>query len=103
MFASAHRLRARVVPTPAPVVDPSTFAPTAITLARRLDWAALLRRVWGPDVTSCPRCGDTLGVLAFLSHPDVTAPILAHLGIASVIPPLAPARAPPDHDELPWS
>ena len=68
-------------------------------LARRLDWAALLRRV---DVTTCPQCGDRLRVLAFLSHPEVTAPILAHLGIASAIPPLAPARAPPDQLDLSW-
>jgi len=103
LFASAHRLRARVVPAPAPVEHPSTTtAPTAITRARRLDWAALLRRVWRPDVTTCPQCGDTLRVLAFLSHPDVTAPILAHLGIVSTIPPLAPARAPPDQLDLSW-
>ena len=38
-----------------------------------------------------------------LSHPEVTAPILAHLGIASTIPPLAPARAPPDQLDLSWS
>ena len=52
------------------------------------------------EVTTCPQCGDTLRVLAFLSHPDVTAPILAHLGIVSTIPPLAPARAPPDPLDL---
>jgi len=101
VFASAHRLRARVVPTPV-VEDPSATTPTANTLARRLDWAALLRRVWGPDVTTCPQCGDRLRVIALLSHPEVTAPILAHLGIASAIPPLAPARAPPDQLDLSW-
>ena len=99
IFASAHRLRARVVPTP--VQEPST-APTTLTLARRLDWAALLRRVWGPDVTSCPQCGDRLRVLALLSHPELTAQILAHLGIDSVLPVIAPARAPPDQLDLSW-
>jgi hypothetical protein len=34
-------------------------------------------------------------VLAFLTHPDVTARILDHLGLASTVPPIAPARAPP--------
>ena len=71
-------------------------------LARRLDWAALLRRVWGPDVTSCPQCGDRLRVLALLSHPELTAQILAHLGIDSVLPVIAPARAPPDQLDLSW-
>ena len=67
-------------------------------LARRLDWASLLRRVFGEDVTRCPRCGDRLRVLAFLTHPDVTARILDHLGLASAVPPIAPARAPPQDD-----
>ena len=67
-------------------------------LARRLDWASLLRRVFGEDVTRCPRCGDRLRVLAFLTHPDLTAAILDHLGLASAVPPIAPARAPPAVD-----
>ena len=57
------------------ITGPAT-PPTAMMLARRLDWAALLRRVFGDDVTRCPRCGDHLHVLAFLTHPDVTARIL---------------------------
>jgi hypothetical protein len=47
-----------------------------MTLAHRLDWASLLRRVYGDDVTTCPRCGDRLAVLAFITHPDVIAAIL---------------------------
>lgn len=64
-------------------------------LARRLDWAALLRRVFGEDVTTCPRCGDALRVLAFITDPHVTAHILDHLGLTSEVVPIAPARAPP--------
>ncbi len=96
LLASAHRLRARVVPSSTPVTDPGTInPPTAMTLARRLDWASLLRRVWGPDVTACPGSGDSLRVLAFITHPDVTTRILDHLGLVTVVPPFAPARAPP--------
>ena len=65
-----------------------------------LDWASLLRRVFGEDVTRCPRCGDHLRVLAFLTHPDVTVRILDPLGLGSAGPPIAPARAPPDDDGL---
>lgn len=98
ILASAHRLRAGVVPA-APVTNPTdAIPPTAMTVARRLDWASLLRRVWGPDVTACPSCGDTLRVLAFITQPDVTARILEHLGLATVVPPRSPARAPPDDD-----
>lgn len=71
-----------------------------MTLARRLDWASLLRRVFGEDVTQCPRCGDHLRVLAFVTHPDVTTRILDHLGLASAVPPIAPARDPPHDDAL---
>src|SRR5262245_5602113 len=47
VLASAHKWRAAVVPVPTP--EPTTnTTPSAMTLARRLDWAALLRRVWGP-------------------------------------------------------
>jgi hypothetical protein len=97
ILASAHRWRARVVPTPTPLTEPADAnTPTAMMLARRLDWASLLRRVWGPDVTTCPRCGDILRVLVFVTHPDITERILDHLGLATVVPPIAPARAPPD-------
>jgi len=42
----------------------------------RLDWAQLLRRVFGEAVTQCPRCGARLRVLAFLTAPDVTSRIV---------------------------
>jgi hypothetical protein len=99
VFASAHRLRDRVVPVPPhDASDPKP--PTAALLARRLDWAALLERVFGVDVTTCPRCGDSLAVLAFLTAPDVTARILDHLDLPAALPPIAPARAPPADDRL---
>ena len=69
-----------------------------MTLARRLDWAALLARVFAADVTTCPRCGDPLTIVAFLTDPDVTARILDHLGLPTDVPSIAPARAPPDQD-----
>ena len=101
ILASAHSLRALVVPMPASVTTPQhRHPPTAMALARRLDWAQLLRRVWGPDVTTCPRCGDTLRVLAFITRHDVITTILDHLGIATAVPTIAPARAPPAELDL---
>lgn len=99
VLSSAHRWRARIVPTPPPIAEHAS-PPTSMTLARRLDWASLLRRVFGEHVTRCPRCGDHLRVLALLTHPDVTVRILDHLGLGSAVPPIAPARAPPDDDGL---
>jgi len=109
VFSSAHRLRRRVIPplaTDVPdnpqTLDPAATAaiatPSPATLARRLDWAALLQRVFTPDITTCPRCGAALTVFAFITAPDVITRILAHLGLPSAVPAIAPARAPPtDH------
>ena len=98
-MSSAHAWRSRVVPSLPTAAEPaSTITPllTSMQLARRLDWAALLRRVFGDDVTQCPRCGDALRVLAFITDLRVTARILEHLGLTSDAVPIAPSRAPPD-------
>lgn len=97
-LSSAHRWRRDVVPRPSPDDSAEPTAPIAMTLARRLDWASLLRRVFGEQITRCPECGDTLRVIAFITDPDVTSRILDHLGVATAIPLIAPARAPPDDD-----
>jgi hypothetical protein len=64
----------------------------------RLDWAALLSRVFGPDVTRCPRCPGRLRVSAFVTSPDVVVRILDHLGLPTIAPAVAPPRAPPQLD-----
>ena len=99
VFGSAHRLRRRVLPTPRAVdhdgAAQDEHAARPMSAATRLRWSALLERVFGAEVTSCPRCGDRLELLAFLTDPAVTAPILAHLDLATHAPALAAARAPP--------
>jgi hypothetical protein len=102
VFSAAHRLRSRVVPDPPSAdADAGPRPPTAAAmLARRLDWAALLQRAFGPEVTACPRCGDALRVLAFITDPDLSARILHHLALPATVPPIAPARGPPLEDHL---
>lgn len=107
VFGSAHRLRARVIPSPASLADTNDndAALTPLVRGRRLDWASLLQRVFGDDVTECPACGDRLRVLAFITDLDVTTRILDHLGLASAPIPIAPARAPPQEtfaDDSPY-
>ncbi len=69
--------------------------------ARRLDWAALLARVWSVDVLRCPRCNGKMRVIAALSKPATVAKVLAHLDLPTALPSPAPARAPPwSEDEL---
>ena len=84
------------MPAPPTAAEPESTTTTPMMLARRLDWAALLRRVFGELVTLCPRCGDHLRVLAFITDLQVTGHILEHLGLSSDRVPIAPARAPPD-------
>jgi hypothetical protein len=67
-------------PTPARV--PATL------LARRLDWAALLARVFAIDVLRCSECGGRRRVLAFLTDPAVVAKVLVHLGLPTHPPPV---------------
>jgi hypothetical protein len=64
--------------------------------ARRLDWAALLARVWDVDVLRCPRCPNgRMEVIAAISEFLVVAKILAHLKLPMTLPQPCPARAPP--------
>lgn len=100
VLSSAHKWRSHIVPAVTPAVSDDK-PPTAMILAHRLDWASLLRRVFGESVTQCPRCGDPLRVLAFITDPRVTEEILDHLGLVTDIPAIAPARAPPDDDAHP--
>ena len=73
-------------PAPPPVPSqPATPPPTP--RARRLSWAALLRRTLDVDALACPACGTAMLVLAYLSDPAVVGRILAHLGLAETAGP----------------
>lgn len=92
VFASAHKLRRRVVIT---ADEPASGVGSSATRPSRLCWSALLERVFGSQVTQCQRCGDRVRVVAFITDSDVTARILDHLGIATPPLSIAPARASP--------
>ena len=68
-------------------------APTPRT--RYLDWASLLRRVYGSSALVCDRCGGPLKVVAFIEDKKVVRQILDHLGLAATGPPQASARPRP--------
>ena len=110
VLAPAASLRDRIVPAPP---DPKPAAPRACnrspdsaepdpppqpTQPRRYSWAELMRRVYLVDVLRCPHCGGERKVLAFLTDPNVIAKILAHLGLPTQSPHVAPARAPPQSE-----
>ena len=113
VFAPTSRLRDKVVPPPAATNDdaaPST-APTSsssssppkstsVRSTYRLDWAALLKRVFGVDVLKCSRCQGKMRVIACIEEPDVAKKILEHLGLRAEPLPSLRAQAPPVALEL---
>jgi len=62
--------------------------------ARRLDWAALLQRVFQADVLQCA-CGGRRKVTAFIPSGRLARQILERLGVDATGPPIAKARARP--------
>ena len=48
-------------------------------LVAPLSWAQRLKRVFNIEITLCPRCGGTLGVVSDITDPDVIQKILDHI------------------------
>ena len=105
-FAPNAKCRSKVIPRTTKVETPPVSTEAVVSeraeiiaeLARpgRLDWAALLKRVFAVDVLECEECGGPMRVLAFLTDTEVTEHILNHLGLPTAPPALAPARDPPE-------
>jgi len=60
----------------------------------RLDWATLLRHVWGVDALVCPRCDGRMRFIAVIRDRAVIERILLHLGLPHAPPRAARARDP---------
>ena len=67
---------------------------------RRIDWAALLKRVFALEILTCALCAGRMRVVSVIEEGPVSRKILGHLGLPSEPPVRAPARDPPD-PELP--
>mgnify|MGYP003333206442 CR=1 FL=1 len=127
VFAPTSRLRTKVVPpaepppvrlasssTPAPAassVSASSVSASSVSASAsscmppvrssyRLDWAALLKRVFAVDMRVCSRCDGRVKVIAFLEEPAVVRGILEHLGLPATPLPEGKAQAPPVTVEL---
>jgi hypothetical protein len=103
ILSSHAKWRPLVVPKPAPDVpgnhanqdragDSDATPPGA---SRYRPWAELLRRTFGIDVETCPKCGGRMRLLALVTDPKNVARFLRHLGEPTEPPPRAPARDPP--------
>jgi hypothetical protein len=58
-------------------------------------WARLLPRIYEVFPLTCFDCGADMRILAFITAAEPVAAILAHLGLPTGPPPLAPARGLP--------
>jgi hypothetical protein len=59
----------------------------------RIDWAALLKRVFLDDVLACP-CGGCRRIVSDVQERSAVVAILAHLGLPTEPLPIARARDP---------
>ena len=78
--------------------SPAETAPSPAQAKKRATWAELLKRVFEIDVLTCPWCGGQRRLIALITDGDVVRRILAHLGLPTAAPALAPARSPPELD-----
>src|SRR6266704_4224707 len=89
-LAPHSNLRGAVRPTPRQQGMDGEEAPTGTPY---WPWAKLLGRVFGLDMTTCPFCRrGSLRSIAVITQESVITRILRHLQLASVPPPIAPAR-----------
>jgi hypothetical protein len=89
-LAPHSKLRAAIIPTPRQQgvdgAEKKTGTPS-------WPWARLLGRVFALDMATCPFCRrGSLRIIAAITQESVITRILRHLKLASVPPPITPAR-----------
>jgi len=90
-LAPHSQLPGAMIPTPR---QQGVDGNEANTGAPRWNWARLLGRVFAPDMATCPLCRcSLLRIIAAMTQEAVITRILRHLKLASVPPPIAPARS----------
>ncbi len=95
ILAPHSTLRAAIIPTPR---QQGVDGDETKTGTPYWSWARLLGRVFDLDMATCPFCRrGSLRIIAAITHESVITRILRHLKLASVPPPIAPARC---HQEL---
>ena len=89
-LAPHSTLREAIIPTPR---QQGVDGEEAQTGTPSWSWARLLGRVFALDMATCPFCRrGSLGIIAAITQEAVITRILRHCRLASVPPPIAPAR-----------
>src|SRR5215510_6570095 len=90
-LAPHSHLRGAIIPTPR---QQGLDGEEAQPATPYWPWARLLGRVFGLEMRTCPLCRrGSLHIIAVISQESVITRILRHLQLASVPPPIAPARS----------
>ena len=99
-YSSVVRARCRREASQPAAGQPGASAPAPPTVAPpdpdrrdlRRRWAELLKRIYEADPLTCPRCGATMRIIAFITEPRVIHTILRHLATKA-----ADQRSPPQN------
>ena len=81
ILAPAARDRPEVIPSTSVAADQDPHG------RRVYCWAAMLKRIFGVDLTRCPRCGAEVRKLAVITEPQAIRQLLEHFGIHGPDPP----------------
>jgi hypothetical protein len=92
-------MRQRGLPPEVIVRKPGISPPPPAKLPSK-KWRDIIRKVWHTDPLRCPKCGETMRVIAIIDDPEVTEKILRHLGLWCG--PSA-GRPPPGSASGPWT
>jgi len=93
-LAPHSHVRGSIIPTPRQQGLDGEEVPTGTPY---WPWARLLGRVFGLEMRTCPLCRrGSLHLMAVITQESVITRILRHLQLASVPPPMAPARCRPE-------
>jgi hypothetical protein len=89
-----YKYREEVVPKPKAQLTAVDDEPKTENL-QAMNWARLLKRVFGVDVETCPLCQAKVRIIAAIEDPPVIKKILEHLGLPTSPPRFHSARGPP--------
>jgi hypothetical protein len=62
-------------------------------------WAEVLRRTFSEDLGACSHCQGRMKLVSLINKGSAIRKICEHLGYPTELPPVAPARSPPE-DQL---
>ena len=99
VLAPNAKWRSHIVPAaPIPDSNAGESADEEKKPGHYIHWARLLKRVFGIDLESCPKCGGPLKIIAAIEQANAIHKILTHLGLQAHPPPRAPARYDPEQE-----